>query len=109
MSLADSEVGEIPVVMTQVEAGAMIGGRLNRDRGQPFHLFCLDEAVPADHRVLEIAVQRVQPTPADYSVEIRNSILTPRVPLPRAGPQSARLGQIFALREGFADEYRQGT
>ncbi len=31
MSLADSEVGEIPVVMTQVEAGAMIGGRLNPD------------------------------------------------------------------------------
>jgi transposase len=30
-------------------------GRLNRDQGQLFYSFCLDEAVPGDHRVREIA------------------------------------------------------
>ena len=30
-------------------------GRLNRDQGQLFYSFCLDEAVPADHRAREIA------------------------------------------------------
>jgi hypothetical protein len=30
-------------------------GWLNRDRGQLFYSFCLDEAVPDDHRVREIA------------------------------------------------------
>jgi transposase len=30
-------------------------GRLNQDQGQLFYLFCLDEVVPADHRVREIA------------------------------------------------------
>ena len=30
-------------------------GRLKHDQGQFFYSFCLDEAVPADHRVREIA------------------------------------------------------
>jgi transposase len=30
-------------------------GRLNRDQGQLFYSFCLEEAVPADHRAREIA------------------------------------------------------
>jgi len=30
-------------------------GRLKRDQGQLFYSFCLDEVVPADHRVREIA------------------------------------------------------
>ena len=30
-------------------------GRLNRDQGQLFYSFCLDEVVPEDHRVREIA------------------------------------------------------
>ena len=30
-------------------------GRLNRDQGQLFYSFCLDEMVPVDHRVREIA------------------------------------------------------
>ena len=30
-------------------------GRLNRDQGQLFYSFCLDEAVPDDHRAREIA------------------------------------------------------
>ncbi len=30
-------------------------GRHNRDQGQLFYSFCLDDAVPADHRVREIA------------------------------------------------------
>jgi transposase len=30
-------------------------GRLNRDQGQLFYSFCLDEAVPVDHRAREIA------------------------------------------------------
>jgi hypothetical protein len=30
-------------------------GRLNREQGQLFYSFCLDEAVPADHRAREIA------------------------------------------------------
>jgi hypothetical protein len=29
-------------------------GRLNRDQGQLFYLFSLDEAVPIDHRVRQI-------------------------------------------------------
>ena len=30
-------------------------GRLERDQGQLFYSFCLDEVVPADHRAREIA------------------------------------------------------
>jgi hypothetical protein len=30
-------------------------GRLKRDQGQFFYSFCLDEVVPADHGVREIA------------------------------------------------------
>jgi hypothetical protein len=30
-------------------------GRHNRDQGQLFYSFCLDEAVPDDHRAREIA------------------------------------------------------
>ena len=30
-------------------------GRLNRDQGQLFYSFCLDEVVPDDHRAREIA------------------------------------------------------
>ena len=30
-------------------------GRLNRDQGQLFYSFCLDEVVPDDHLVREIA------------------------------------------------------
>jgi hypothetical protein len=30
-------------------------GRLNHDQGQLFYLFCLDEAVPDDHLVRQIA------------------------------------------------------
>ena len=30
-------------------------GRLNRDQGQLFYSFCLDDAIPADHRACEIA------------------------------------------------------
>lgn len=30
-------------------------GRLNRDQGQLFYSFCLDDVVPSDHRVREIA------------------------------------------------------
>ena len=30
-------------------------GRLKRDQGQFFYSFCLDDVVPADHRVREIA------------------------------------------------------
>jgi transposase len=30
-------------------------GRHNRDQGQLFYSFCLDEVVPADHRVRDIA------------------------------------------------------
>jgi hypothetical protein len=30
-------------------------GRLNRDQGQLFYSFCLEEVVPNDHRVREIA------------------------------------------------------
>jgi hypothetical protein len=30
-------------------------GRIKRDQGQFFYSFCLDEVVPADHRVREIA------------------------------------------------------
>ena len=30
-------------------------GRHNRDQGQLFYSFCLDDAVPVDHRVREIA------------------------------------------------------
>src|SRR6195256_1650700 len=36
-------------------AGAAMMGRLNREQGQLFYSFCLDEVVPDDHRVREIA------------------------------------------------------
>ena len=36
--------------------GVAMMGRLNRDQGQLFYSFCLDEAVPSDHRAREIAV-----------------------------------------------------
>ena len=32
-------------------------GRLKRDQGQFFYSFCLDEVVPDDHRVREIATR----------------------------------------------------
>jgi transposase len=35
--------------------GRAMMGRLKRDQGQLFYSFCLDEVVPADHRVREIA------------------------------------------------------
>ena len=35
--------------------GAVMMGRLSRDQGQLFYAFRLDEVVPADHRVREIA------------------------------------------------------
>jgi hypothetical protein len=35
--------------------GRAMMGRLNRDQGQLFYCFDLDEAVPADHPVREIA------------------------------------------------------
>jgi transposase len=36
-------------------AGLTMMGRLNQDQGQLFYSFCLDEVVPSDHRVREIA------------------------------------------------------
>jgi hypothetical protein len=35
--------------------GLAMMGRLNRDQGQLFYSFCLDDVVPSDHRVREIA------------------------------------------------------
>ena len=37
------------------QRGLAMMGRLNRDQGQLFYSFCLDEVVPDDHRVREIA------------------------------------------------------
>jgi hypothetical protein len=35
--------------------GLAMMGRLNQDQGQLFYSFCLEDVVPADHRVREIA------------------------------------------------------
>ena len=37
------------------QRGLAMMGRLNRDQGQLFYSFCLDEVVPYDHRAREIA------------------------------------------------------
>jgi hypothetical protein len=55
-----AEVGcrELRTVIHGVEVfscGSAMMGRLNRDQGQVFYSFCLDEAVPGDHRAREIA------------------------------------------------------
>ena len=37
------------------QRGLAMMGRLNQDQGQLFYSFCLDDVVPSDHRVREIA------------------------------------------------------
>jgi transposase len=51
-------VGREPYFTAQEAArqrGLAMMGRLNHDQGQLFYSFCLDEVVPSDHRVREIA------------------------------------------------------
>jgi hypothetical protein len=43
-------------------------GRLNRDQGQLFYSFSLDDAVPDDHQVREIATDRRQMVTSDAAV-----------------------------------------
>jgi hypothetical protein len=45
----------ISVVLTRFAAEADDEGRLKREQGQFFYSFCLDEVIPDDHRVSEIA------------------------------------------------------
>jgi transposase len=45
----------IPSFWCESAAGLSMMGRLNQDQGQFFYSFCLDEAIPGDHRVREIA------------------------------------------------------
>src|SRR5262245_54099650 len=61
-------------------------GRLNRDQGQLFYSFCLDEAVPDDHRVRDIAAV------LDLSwvhAELAQSAATPLLVALRRRPLSA--------------------
>ena len=44
-----------PLVVTHQRRGLTMMGRLNHDQGQLFYSFCLDDVVPRDHRVREIA------------------------------------------------------
>jgi len=72
-------------------------GRLNRDQGQLFYTFCLDEAVPDDHRVREIAAV------LDLSwVHAELAPYYPRLGRPSIDPvlmlRMLILGYVFAIR-----------
>jgi transposase len=72
-------------------------GRLNRDQGQLFYAFCLDEAVPDDHRVREIAAV------LDLSwVHAELAPYYPRLGRPSIDPvlmlRMLILGYVFAIR-----------
>jgi hypothetical protein len=78
-------------------------GWLNRDQGQLFYAFCLDEVVPGDHRVREIAavldLSWVHAELASYYSSIgRPSIDPVPYPSPPGWRQTASL-----RRRAFAD------
>jgi len=72
-------------------------GRLNQDQGQLFYSFCLEDVVPADHRVREIAavldLSWVHEELAPYYSPLGRPSIDP-VPMIRM----LILGYVFAIR-----------
>jgi transposase len=72
-------------------------GRLNRDQGQLFYSFCLDEVVPPDHRVREIAavldLSWVHAELAPYYPSIGRPSIDPVLAI-----RMLVLGYVFAIR-----------
>ena len=72
-------------------------GRLNRDQGQLFYSFCLDEAVPNDHRAREIAavldLSWVHAELAPYYPSIGRPSIDPVLMI-----RMLILGYVFAIR-----------
>jgi transposase len=78
-------------------AGAAMMGRLNREQGQLFYSFCLDEVVPDDHRVREIAavldLSWVHAELAPYYSPIGRPSIDPVLMI-----RMLILGYVFAIR-----------
>ena len=72
-------------------------GRLNQDQGRLFYSFCLDDAVPGDHRVREIAavldLSWVHADLAPYYSTIGRPSIDPVLML-----RMLILGYVFAIR-----------
>lgn len=72
-------------------------GRLNHDQGQLFYSFCLDEAVPDDHRVREIAavldLSWVYAALAPYYPKIGRPSIDPALII-----RMLIVGYVFAIR-----------
>jgi transposase len=72
-------------------------GRLNRDQGQLFYSFCLDEAVPAEHRTREIAAVLdlcwVRAALAPYYSHLGRPSIDPALMI-----RMLILGYVFAIR-----------
>ena len=72
-------------------------GRLNHDQGQLFYSFCLDEVVPSDHRVRDIAavldLSWVHGELAPYYSNLGRPSIDPVLMI-----QMLILGYVFAIR-----------
>src|SRR5215831_18759422 len=72
-------------------------GRLNKDQRQLFYAFCLDEVVPSDHRVREIAavldLSWVHAELASYYSSIGRPSIDPGLMM-----RMLILGYVFAIR-----------
>jgi transposase len=72
-------------------------GRLNHDQGQFFYSFCLDEAVPEDHPIREIAavldLNWVRSALARYYSEIGRPSIDPVLMI-----RMLIVGYVFAIR-----------
>jgi transposase len=79
------------------QRGLAMMGRLERDQGQLFYSFCLDEVVPSDHRVREIAavldLSWVHAELAPYYPSIGRPSIDPVLMI-----QMLILGYVFAVR-----------
>ena len=75
-------------------------GRLNHDQGQLFYSFCLDEVVPSDHRVRDIAavldLSWVQGELAPYYSNLGRPSIDPVLMI-----RMLILGYVFAIRSTF--------
>ena len=79
------------------QRGLAMMGRLKQDQGQLFYSFCLDEAVPGDHRVREIAavldLSWVHAELAPYYPSIGRPSIDPVLMI-----RMLILGYVFAIR-----------
>ena len=76
-------------------------GRLNHDQGQLFYSFCLDEVVPSDHRVRDIAavldLSWVQGELAPYYSNLGRPSIDPVLMI-----RMLILGYVFTIRRRTA-------